>query len=104
MVSFRPTLLECLRDESFPLVLIVDLASDGRRVYGDGAMSPQAAMEAQIERYRQMTGAERLALALDLHEFACDMAREGIRQQHPGVGESEVERLLRQRLELVTRP
>lgn len=61
-------------------------------------------MEAQIASYRQMTGEQRLALALELHEFACDMAREGIRYQHPGIGDAEVERLLRQRLELVTRP
>ena len=51
-----------------------------------------------------MTGEQRLALALELHEFSCDVAREGIRRQHPGIGEAEVERLLRQRLELVTRP
>jgi hypothetical protein len=67
-------------------------------------MTPQAALETQIERYRQMTGEQRLAIALDLHELSCDMAREGIRHQHPGIDESEVERLLRQRLELVTRP
>jgi hypothetical protein len=67
-------------------------------------MTPEAALEAQIARYRQMTGEERLALALDLHELSCDVAREGIRHQHPGITEAEVEHLLRQRLELVTRP
>jgi hypothetical protein len=67
-------------------------------------MTPQAALEMQIERYRQMTGEQRLAIALELHEFSCDLAREGIRHQHPGIDEAEVERLLRQRLELVTRP
>ena len=63
-------------------------------------MTPQAALQRQIERYRQMTGEERLALALDLHEFACDVAREGIRRQHPGADAAEVERLLRERLTL----
>jgi len=51
-----------------------------------------------------MTGEQRLALALDLHELSCDVAREGIRNQHPGITSAEVEQLLRQRLELVTRP
>jgi len=66
-------------------------------------MTPEAALEAQIARYRQMTGEERLALALEMHELSCDVAREGIRRQHPGITEAEVEQLLRQRLELVTR-
>jgi hypothetical protein len=47
---------------------------------------------------------ERLALALELHEFSCDVAREGIRHQHPGITDAEVEQLLRQRLELITIP
>jgi hypothetical protein len=67
-------------------------------------MTPESALEAQIARYRQMTGEERLALALELHEFSCDVAREGIRHQNPGISDAEVEQLLRQRLELVTRP
>jgi hypothetical protein len=62
-------------------------------------MTPQIALEAQIERYRQMTGEQRLALALELHELSCDVAREGIRHQHPGITDAEVERLLRQRIE-----
>ena len=71
---------------------------------GSFTMTPEAALEAQIARYRQMTGEQRLALALDLHELSCDVAREGIRNQHPGITSAEVEQLLRQRLELVTRP
>jgi hypothetical protein len=67
-------------------------------------MTPEAALEAQITRYRRMTGEERLALALELHELSCDVAREGIRHQHPGITDAEVEQFLRQRLELVTRP
>ena len=49
-------------------------------------------------------GEQRLALALELHELSCDVAREGIRHQDPGITETEVERRLRQRYELVTRP
>ena len=63
-------------------------------------MSPERAMELQIEQYRRMTGEERLEIALQLHELACDVAREGIRAQHPEAGPEEVERLLHHRLEL----
>ena len=61
-------------------------------------MTPEAALKEQIEIYRGMTGEQRLALALRLHELACDVAREGIRSQHPEAGPEEVERHLRQRL------
>jgi hypothetical protein len=64
-------------------------------------MTPQAALDFQINRYREMSGEERLAIALDLHELSCDIAREGIRAQHPGSSSEEVERLLHRRLELV---
>jgi hypothetical protein len=58
------------------------------------------ALDKQIERYRQMTGEQRLAIALDLHEMSCDIAREGIRRQYPNASAEEVERLLHRRLEL----
>jgi hypothetical protein len=64
-------------------------------------MSPEAALDHQIERYREMSGEERLAIALDLHELSCDIAREGIRAQHPDADDAEVERHLHQRLELL---
>jgi len=63
-------------------------------------MTPERALTEQINRYRQMTGEQRLAIALELHELSCNIAREGIRQQNPDAGEIEVERLLRRRLEL----
>lgn len=63
-------------------------------------MTATAALEKQIERYRQMSGEERLAIALNLHEMSCDIAREGIRRMHPEADTAEVERLLHQRLEL----
>ena len=63
-------------------------------------MTAATALEKQIERYRQMTGEQRLAVALELHEMSCDIAREGIRRQHPAADAAEVERLLRRRLEL----
>jgi hypothetical protein len=63
-------------------------------------MNAATALDKQIERYRQMTGEQRLAVALELHEMSCDIAREGIRRQHPHADIAEVERLLRHRLEL----
>ena len=42
-------------------------------------MTPEAFTEKQIERYRQMTGEERLLIALHLHELSCEVARDGIR-------------------------
>jgi hypothetical protein len=47
-----------------------------------------------------MTGEERLKLALDLHELSCEIARDGIRHQHPEASPDEVERLLRDRISL----
>ena len=61
-------------------------------------MSPVTALAEQIAWYRRMTGEQRLGIALDLHELACDLAREGIRRQHPRAEVAEVERLLRERL------
>ena len=63
-------------------------------------MTAEAATNKQIERYRQMTGEQRLAIALELHEMSCNIAREGIRRQNPNADAAEVERLLRHRIEL----
>jgi len=63
-------------------------------------MTPEAALQRQIEIYRAMTGEQRLKIALDLHEFACNVAREGIRRQFPDAMPEEVERELRRRIEL----
>jgi len=63
-------------------------------------MTPEAASEAQIEKYRQMTGEQRLEIALRLHELSCEVAREGIRAQFPGISEAEVEGRLRKRIQL----
>jgi hypothetical protein len=63
-------------------------------------MTPDAALQQQIERYRAMTGEQRLKIALDLHEFACNVTREGIRRQFPDADEEEIERQLCRRIEL----
>lgn len=64
-------------------------------------MTATAALDEQIRRYRQMTGEQRLKIALDLHEMSCNVAREGIRRQHPEANATEVEQLLRARLKLL---
>jgi hypothetical protein len=63
-------------------------------------MTAAAALDKQIERYRHMTGEQRLAVALELHELSCDIAREGIRRQHPEADAAEIERQLCHRIEL----
>jgi len=63
-------------------------------------MTPEAALERQIERYREMTGPERLQIGLELHEFACDVARAGIRRQFPEATAEQIEQHLRRRIEL----
>jgi hypothetical protein len=63
-------------------------------------MTPEAALEAQISRYREMTCEQRVSIALRLHEMACEMARLGIRRQHPDASAAEIEQLLRERIKL----
>jgi len=48
-----------------------------------------------------MTCEQRVGIALRLHELACEMARLGIRRQHPEASAAKVEELLRERLKLV---
>lgn len=66
-------------------------------------MNPRAALQKQIEKYQAMTGEERLRVALDLHELSCEIARDGIRHQHPEASADEVERILRERIALAQR-
>jgi hypothetical protein len=62
-------------------------------------MTPESALQFQIECYRKMTGEQRLETALELHALSCQVAREGIRRRFPNAGDEEVERHLRLRLE-----
>lgn len=66
-------------------------------------MKPELALDIQIAQYRQMTGEQRLALAFELHELACDLSRAGIKAQDPSADTEAVERMLKQRLQLVIR-
>ena len=62
-------------------------------------MNAATALDKQIERYRQMTGEQRLTVALELHELSCDIAREAIRRANPEADATEVERVLDRCLE-----
>lgn len=66
-------------------------------------MTPEQALNRQIEHYRQMTGEERLQIALDLHSLSCELARAGIRRQSPDADQAEIDRQLRHRLEAARR-
>ena len=61
-------------------------------------MTPSDFTEQQIRRYRQMTGEQRLLIALNLHEMSCEIARDGIRARFPDAQPARVEELLRERL------
>jgi hypothetical protein len=63
-------------------------------------MTPEAYTEKQIERYRQMTGEQRLLIALHLHELSCEVARDGIRGRYPNANPEVIEEQLRSRLRL----
>jgi hypothetical protein len=63
-------------------------------------MNAESALQKQIELYRQMTGEQRLQIALDVHELSCQIARDGIRDQFPHATPAEVEQKLRQRIAL----
>ena len=63
-------------------------------------MTPDAALQKQIELYREMTGEQRLKIALDLHTFACNLSRIGIRRQFPHATPDEVEHELKRRIQL----
>jgi hypothetical protein len=67
-------------------------------------MDPDTALRFQIARYRQMSGEERLAIGLRLHELACAMTLEGIRRQNPNATERELRDLLQRRLALTRNP
>jgi hypothetical protein len=54
-------------------------------------MTPEAALETQIERYRQMTGEERLLEGFRLTEAEHENQRAEIRRQYPSYSEGEVE-------------
>jgi hypothetical protein len=52
----------------------------------------------QIEILRHMTGDERVTLALEMRQMACEVLRAGIRAQHPDFSGERIERELARRV------
>ncbi len=67
-------------------------------------MNAEAALNRQIEAYRQMSGQRRLEIALELHDLACHLSRVGIKLRHPDADDEEVERQLRAILQMAQQP
>jgi hypothetical protein len=63
-------------------------------------MSPELAEQKQIEAYRKMSGEQRLAIGLQLHELSCEIARESIRSRFPEASKELIEEKLRARIRL----
>lgn len=54
----------------------------------------RAAYDRQIECYRRMSGAERVALSIRMSQDAREIARAGIRVRHPDYSNGDVEHAL----------
>ena len=54
----------------------------------------------RVLRARQMSAEEKLLAPAELFAWACEIARSGIRYQHPEADEAQIEELLAQRLAL----
>ena len=63
-------------------------------------MTPADSHNAQIDKYRRMSGHERLLVGLRLHELSCEIAREGIIAMMPEATDDEIAEELRRRLKL----
>lgn len=63
-------------------------------------MYPKEGRKKQIEIYRSMTGAQRLQIGFELYEFAVEICRAGIKNQHPDWNKEEIQAELRRRLKL----
>ena len=58
----------------------------------------RSTFQKQLHAFRQMTGEQRLALALEMWRTACDVTRAGIRAQHPEFSAAQVEREIARRI------
>jgi hypothetical protein len=52
----------------------------------------------KVDAARHMSPEQKLMAGAELFEFVCEVARSGIRMQHPGITEAEVRQHLRRRL------
>ncbi len=62
--------------------------------YQSRDVSPEVARR-QTERYREMSPAEKLALADSLWDLAWDATKAGVRMRHPELTDAEVQRAAR---------
>ena len=58
---------------------------------------------AKMERARAMTFEQRFLAGADLFEYACSVAKDGIRMQFPSASDEEVDRILNERLQRARR-
>ena len=56
-----------------------------------------------LEQARRMTPEQKLIAGAELFDYACEISKAGIRAQYPDADESEVLKILRERLELAER-
>ena len=61
-------------------------------------MTPDEEWQREIERYRAMTGEQRLTIALDMTTRAREAERDGIRREFPDADEAEIDQLFRMRM------
>jgi hypothetical protein len=66
-------------------------------------MNPEATLQKQIERYHQLTGEQRLEIALRMHAEWLEAARTKYLTQFPEAAPSEIEEELRNRQRLAYR-
>jgi hypothetical protein len=52
----------------------------------------------QLQVFRQMTGEQRLAIAMEMWRTACNVTRAGIRAQHPEFTAAQVDREIARRI------
>ena len=63
-----------------------------------GLKNLSGAERLQILALRKLTPGQRAQKAFELHGLVCMFARAGIRAQHPGFNDAQVEKELRRRL------
>jgi hypothetical protein len=54
----------------------------------------------QVERYRRMSGEERLRIGLGLFESAVNVAREAVRHQFPDADDQTIEQKVQKRIRI----
>ena len=57
----------------------------------------------KIEAARRMSPESKLAAGAELFDLACELARSGIRMQHPDATEDQTQAMLRERLAIARR-